>query len=102
MDIGALMKQAKKMQKDLAEVESKLQEQVYEASVSNGALKVVVTGKGQLEQVIIDEALVEKDNKEILEDMIVMAVNDALGQMNKDKEESMGTLTGGMKMPGMF
>lgn len=102
MDIGALMKQAKKMQKDLAEVESKLQEKVYEASVSNGAVKVVVTGRGQLEQVTIDEALVEKDNKEILEDMIVMAVNDALGQMNKEKEETMGSLTGGMKMPGMF
>ena len=102
MDIGALMKQAKKMQNDLAKMESELQEKVYEASVSNGAVKVTVTGRGQLEQVNIDSSLLEKDNKEILEDMIMMAINDALGQMNEEKEQMMGSLTGGVKMPGMF
>lgn len=102
MDIGALMKQAKKMQNDLAKMEAELEEKVYEASVSNGAVKVVVTGKGQVEQVVIEDSLMEKENKELLQDMILMAVNDALGQMNQEKNEMMGSLTGGVKMPGMF
>ncbi len=100
MDIGALMKQAKKMQNDLSRMEAELQEKVYEASVSNGAVKVVVTGRGQLEQVSIEESLIEKDNKELIEDMVLMAANDALGQMNKEKEEMMGSLTGGVKVAG--
>lgn len=102
MDIGALMKQATKMQKELKVKEEELQNKTYEASVNGGLINVTVTGRNQIENIEIDESLLEKDNKEILQDMILMAVNQALGKMNEDKEETMQELTGGIKMPGMF
>lgn len=102
MNMNALMKQAKKMQEELMKQESELQTKTYEGNVSNGAVKVTVTGRCQLESVHIEESLMEKDNKEMLEDMIMMAVNDALGKMNQDHEETMGKLTGGVKIPGVF
>lgn len=102
MDIGALMKQATKMQKELKVKEEELQNKTYEASVNGGLINVSVTGRNQMENIEIDESLLEKDNKEILQDMILMAVNQALGKMNEDKEETMQELTGGIKMPGMF
>lgn len=102
MDIGALMKQATKMQKELKVKEEELQNKTYEASVNGGLINVTVTGRNQVENIEIDESLLEKDNKEILQDMILMAVNQALGKMNEDKEETMQALTGGIKMPGMF
>lgn len=102
MDIAALMKQATKMQKDLKVKEEELESKTYDASVNGGVVKVVVTGRNQLESVEIDESLLEQDNKEILQDMIMMAVNQALGKMVEDKEETMKELTGGIKMPGIF
>lgn len=102
MDIGALMKQATKMQKELKVKEEELQNKTYEASVNGGLINVTITGRNQMENIEIDESLLEKDNKEILQDMILMAVNQALGKMNEDKEETMKELTGGIKMPGMF
>lgn len=102
MDIGALMKQATKMQKELKVKEEELQNKTYEASVNGGLINVTITGRNQMENIEIDESLLEKDNKEILQDMILMAVNQALGKMNEDKEETMQELTGGIKMPGMF
>lgn len=102
MDIGALMKQATKMQKELKVKEEELQNKTYDASVNGGLVNVTVTGRNQIENIEIDESLLEKDNKEILQDMILMAVNQALGKMNEDKEETMQELTGGIKMPGMF
>lgn len=102
MDIGALMKQATKMQKELKVKEEELQNKTYEASVNGGLINVSVTGRNQMENIEIDDSLLEKDNKEILQDMILMAVNQALGKMNEDKEETMQELTGGIKMPGMF
>lgn len=102
MDIGALMKQATKMQKELKVKEEELQNKTYEASVNGGLINVKITGRNQMENIEIDESLLEKDNKEILQDMILMAVNQALGKMNEDKEETMQELTGGIKMPGMF
>lgn len=102
MDIAKLMKQATKMQKDLQAKEEELQDKTYEGTVNGGVVKVIVTGRSQLESVDIDETLLEKDNKEILQDMVLMAVNQALGKMLEDKEATMKELTDGVKMPGMF
>ena len=102
MDMGALLKQAKKMQKDLAKTEAELKEKVYTASVGGGVVKVEVSGKNEFTNIQIEESLLNKENKEELQDMILMAVNDALRQMNEDKEKTMGALTSGIKIPGVF
>lgn len=102
MDIAALMKQANKMQKELKAKEQELQEKTYEANVNGGVVSVVVTGRNQVESIHIDESLLEKDNREILEDMVLMAMNQALAKMVDDKEATMQELTAGVKMPGIF
>lgn len=102
MDIQKLMKQAKKMQDELMKQQHELESKSYEASVSGGAVKVILSGKCKLEHVTIEEDLLDKENKEMLEDMILMAVNDVLSKMNLDKEETLGAMTGGAKVPGIF
>ena len=101
MNMQALLKQAQKMQKDLAKVESELNEKEYEATMGGGVVKVAVKGM-QVESIQIDETLLDKDGKEDLEEMLKSAINDALSKAVKDKEQTMNAITGGVKMPGGF
>lgn len=101
MNMQALLKQAQKMQKDLAKVESELNEKEYEATMGGGVVKVVVKGM-QVESIQIDETLLDKDGKEDLEEMLKAALNDAFNQAVEDKEKTMNAITGGVKMPGGF
>ncbi len=102
MNMQGLLKQAQKMQKELAKVEDELKETVYDSTMGGGAIKVSVKGTMEIDSIIIDETIIEKENKEDLEEMIKSAVNDALSKANKDKEKKMNALTGGIKMPGGF
>lgn len=102
MNMNALLKQAQKMQKDLAKTEAKLKEKVYSSSVGGGVVKVEVSGNSEIISIDIDEVLLHKEGKEELQDMIIMSVNDALKQMNEDKDKTMNALTGGIKIPGVF
>ncbi len=102
MNMQGLLKQAQKMQKELTKVEDELKETVYESTMGGGVVKVSVKGTMEIESISIDESIIEKDNKEDLEEMIKSAVNDALLKATKDKEQKMNALTGGIKMPGGF
>ena len=99
MNMQALLKQAQKMQKDLAKVESELNEKEYEATMGGGLVKAAVKGM-QVESIQIDETLLDKDGKEDLEEMLKAALNDAFNQAVEDKEKTMNAITGGVKMPG--
>lgn len=101
MNMQALLKQAQKMQKDLAKVESELNEKEYEATMGGGVVKVAVKGM-QVESIQIDETLLDKDGKEDLEEMLKAALNDAFNQAVEDKEKTINAITGGVKMPGGF
>lgn len=101
MNMQALLKQAQKMQKDLAKVENELAEREYEATMGGGVVKVTVKDL-KVESISIDETLLEKDGKEDLEDMLKAALNEALTQAAEDKEKTMNAITGGIKMPGGF
>lgn len=102
MNMNALLKQAQKMQKDLAKTEAELKEKVYSSSVGGGVVKVEVSGKSEITKIDINDVLLHKEGKEELQDMIIMAVNDALKQMNEDKDKTMNAVTGGIKIPGVF
>lgn len=102
MNMQSLLKQAQKMQKELAKAEELLNEQTYDSTMGGGVVKVTVKGSMEIETICIDEALLEKDGKEDLEEMLKSAINDALSKAVKDKEQKMNALTGGMKMPGGF
>ena len=101
MDMNALLKQAKKMQRDLMKAEEELNNKIYNSSVG-GAVKIEMNGKAEVTSLQIDSSLLAVENKEELEDMLVMAMNDVLHQMNEDKEKTMGSMTGNIKFPGVF
>ena len=101
-NMNQLMKQAQKMQKQMEETTKALEESTYEATAGGGVVKVVVSGKKEVVSVHLEEEVVDPDDVEMLEDLIVAAVNEALTQVDQAAAGSMSKLTGGMNMPGMF
>ncbi len=101
-NMGAMMKKVQKMQADMVKMQEELKKRTVEASAGGGAVTVVVTGKKELQSVKINPSAVDPDDVEMLEDMILTAVNDGMKQIDEMTEKEMGKVTGGMKLPGMF
>lgn len=99
-NMNNLMKQAQKMQKDMAEMQVDLEKEVFEATVGGGVVKVAVSGKKEITKVTIDPEALDPEDVEMLEDMILAAVNEALRKASEKAEGQMSKLTGGMGMPG--
>jgi DNA-binding YbaB/EbfC family protein len=97
-----LMRQARQMQDKIQEAQDEVEGEEFEASIGGGAVAAVVTGAMELVSIDIDEAAVDPDDVEMLEEMIVGAVNQALQEAEETKNEKMEEVTGGMDMPGMF
>ena len=102
MDMNKLLSEAMKLQENLTSSQERLEKEVFEASMGGGAVKVSVKGSMEIEKIQIADELMEKENKEDLEEMLKSAVNDALAKAVKDKETTMNKITGGVKMPGGF
>lgn len=97
-----LMKQAQKMQVEMARVQEELKEDRVEASAGGGMIKVVMTGDMRVDRVVIDPAAVDPDDVSILEDMIAAAVSEASRQAQDLASEKMAAVTGGMGIPGLM
>ncbi len=102
INYGDLMKQARVMQKQLELVQEELKNTVFEASSGGGVIKVKVNGNQELLEVKINKEMVDTDDMEMLEDMVMVAINDALTQSKNEYKSKMGSLTGGMNIPGLF
>ena len=100
MNINQLMKQAQQMQEKMADVQSKMAATFIEGSSGGGLIKATLNGKGEMKKIFIDVSLVNGDDKEMLEDLIVAAVNDARQKSESQMADEMGKLTGGMSLPG--
>lgn len=101
--MGNLMKQAQKMQKDMEKLQAELEEKEVEATAGGGAVKVVVTGKKELKEIVIDPGAVDPDDVEMLQDLIVAAVNEGMRKADEMASSEMGKITGGLgNMPGLF
>jgi DNA-binding YbaB/EbfC family protein len=98
MDIQQMMKQAQQMQERLQKQMAELR---IEASAGGGMVTVVVTGSKQLQSLTIDPEVVSKEDVEMLQDLIVAAVNDAQRKVDEELSQKMGGLMGGLKLPGM-
>lgn len=96
-----MMKQAQKMQKDMARVQKELEEKEVEAQSGGGVVRVVVSGKLEIVSLQIDKDAIDPDDKEILEDMILGAVNEGLRKAQDMQATEMKKVTGGMNLPGM-
>lgn len=101
-NMNNLMKQAQKLQKQMEEAQKDLETKEFEASVGGGAVTVRVSGKKELKDIIIKPEVVDPDDVEMLQDLVLTAVNEALKKAEDETNSSMGKLTGGLNMPGMF
>ena len=96
-NMGGLMQQAQQMQRKMLEIEKKLSSMEVVGEVSNGLVKVVMTGKGVVKNIKIDESL--KEDIEVLEDLIVAAMHEAKKNADSLSEQEMKSVTGGVPMP---
>lgn len=98
--MGNLMKQAQKMQKDMQRVQEEIASMEVEGQSGGGLVTVVMNGKHELRRVNIDDSLVG-DDKDMLEDLVAAAVNDATHKVETETASRMGSVTQGMNIPGM-
>lgn len=101
-NMNNLMKQAQKLQKQMEETQKELENAEYEASTGGGAVSVKVSGKKEVLSINIKEEVVDPDDVEMLEDLVLSAVNEALRKADEATANKMGKLTGGMNIPGLF
>lgn len=98
-DMNTMIKQAQKMQEEMSELTTVLEAKEYVAAVGGGAVKAVVNGKKELLTLTISPEVVDKDDVEMLQDLIISAINESLRIAEKDSEDNMAKITGGMAMP---
>ena len=94
-----MIKQAQKMQLEMQRMQAELQEKEYTAQAGGGAVEAVVSGKREVKRVTIDPEAVDPEDMEMLQDMIVAAVNEALRAAESDAQNSMQQITGGLGLP---
>lgn len=99
--MGNMMKQVQKMVEDQQKMEQELAEQRVETSSGGGMVKALVNGKGELLEVKIDPQVVDPEDVEMLQDLIVSAVREALEKVNQIREDRVKQLTGGLNLPNI-
>lgn len=101
MSYGNLAKMAQQMQAEMARVQAELELLTLEGTAGGGAVTAVVNGRQELVSISIDPEVVDADDVEMLQDLIVAAVNDGLRQVRQTAEEKMARVTGGVRLPGL-
>tara|TARA_Y100001970_G_scaffold247302_1_gene315950 strand:- start:81 stop:404 length:324 start_codon:yes stop_codon:yes gene_type:complete len=99
VNIGNMMKQAQQLQKKMAEAQEKLNLIEVEGISGGGLVKVIATAKGDIKRINIDESLLKKEEKEMTEDLIIAAINDAKQKGETASQEEMKSITGGLPLP---
>ena len=94
-----MLKQAQKMQQDMMRLQQELQEKEYQAAAGGGVVSATVNGKHELKALVIDPEAVDPDDVEMLQDMIVAAVNEAIRSAETDMANNMRQITGGLNLP---
>lgn len=97
-----LMKQAQQMQNKMAKMQEEMALKTIEASVGGGMVKVVANGKQEIVSIRIEKEVVDPEDVEMLQDLILAAVNEALAQSQKMVSSEMSKLTGGLNIPGLM
>ena len=101
MDLNDLMKQAQAMQQNMQDMQQKMAQQTVQGEAGAGLVKVIMTGRHDVKNVDIDPSLLTED-KDILEDLLAAAVNDAVRKVEESSKANMADITGGMQMPDGF
>lgn len=101
-NMQGMLKKVQKMQAEMTKLQEDLKTRTVEATAGGGAVTVVATGNKDIVSVTLKPEVVDPEDIEMLQDLIVTAVNDAMKQVDTMTETEMGKVTGGMKLPGMF
>ena len=96
------MAMIKKMQSDMMKAQKEIEESTFVGKASGGAVEVEMSGKKVVSRVYINPEIVDTDDISFLEDLVMVAINDANNQADAKTESTMGKFTGGMKIPGLF
>jgi hypothetical protein len=99
--MGNMMKQAQKLQAKMLKMQEEMADKTVEATAGGGMIKAVANGRQQILSIQIEKEVVDPDDVEMLQDLILAAVNDALAKSQEMVSGEMGKLTGGLKIPGM-
>ena len=102
MDINALMRQAQSMQRQIQKKQKEVEDKEFVVASNGGAITVTIKGNKKVLKIDVDEDLIDKDSKEMFEEMLVIAVNAAISKVEEEMSKAMNGATGGMNIPGMF
>lgn len=100
--MGNMMKQAQKLQAKMLSLQEELAHQTVEATAGGGMIKATANGRQQIVSIVIDKEVVDPEDIEMLQDLVLAAVNDALNKSQEMVSQEMGKLTGGMNLPGLM
>jgi len=100
--MGNLLKKAQQLQEKMAKLQEELSEKTVETSAGGGMVTVIATGKQEIAFIKIDPEVVNQEDIEMLEDLVLAAVNDALSQAKQMVSDEMTKLTGGVNIPGLM
>ena len=101
MGMGNLQRMAQQMQQEMLRIQSELEAEEIDGSAGGGVVKATVTGKQELVSITIDPSAVDRSDVEMLQDLVVAAVNDALRASRELAEQKMSAVTGGLRIPGL-
>ena len=102
MNMNQLMKQAQKMQQQMEKMQDELAEKTHEITSGGGAVKVIISGNKEIKELLIQKDVVDPDDVEMLQDLIMTAVNEAVRQVEEAYQAEMGRVTGSPGIPGLF
>ena len=100
MNMNKMMKQAQKMQREMARIQGEIEKKTVTGTAGGGAISVTVNGKLELEAVKIDPEVVDPDDVEMLQDLVMAAANEAIREAQDMMSQAMARLTGGLNLPG--
>ena len=100
-NMNNMMKQAQKLQKKMLQAQQDLATKTVEASSGGGMVKVVANGAQKIESIVLEKEIIDPEDVEMLQDLVLAAVNDALKKSQEMVSAEMGKLTGGMNIPGL-
>ena len=101
-DMNALMRQAQKMQDQITELQEDIEARDFSATAGGGAVEVVLTGKKTIKSLTLKPEVVDPEDIEMLQDLIISAVNEAVNNIESTTEAEMSQITGGVSLPGLF
>lgn len=101
-NMNNMMKQVQKMQKEMQRTQEEIENKEFQATSGGGVVEATVNGKKEILRLNIKEDVIDPEEKDMLEDLIIAAINEAMNKANQYTEREMGKLTGGLNIPGLF